>query len=136
MPAGKDFLDVVWRLHPESLEFIEGVGEAVAFAKDVQIVKEGDEADAMYLILEGSVRVVRKKRVLAVLSKQRSFGEVAMLTQSTRSADVFADTEEVRVLRITQNNLADLSRNNPRIALQIYRILAESLAQGIKTLVN
>lgn len=136
MATGKSFLDVVWRLHPEALEFVEGVGEAVTYKKDEQIVKEGEDATAMFLILDGSVRAVRKKRVLAILGKHRSFGEVAMLTNTTRTADVFADSEEVRVLKITRENLNDLNSNNPRLALQIYRILSESLAHAIKTLVN
>lgn len=135
MPAGRDFLDVVWRLHPEALEFIEGVGEAVTYQKDAQIFAEGEEGTAMYLILEGAVRIKRKKKVLAILGVHRSFGEVAMLTQSRRSADVFADSE-VRLLKITPDNLNNLSKNDPRIALQIFRILAESLAESIKTLVN
>jgi CRP-like cAMP-binding protein len=135
MPASRDFLDVVWRLHPEALEFIEGIGEPVTFQKDAQIFAEGEDGTAMYLILEGAVRVMRKKKVLAILGPQRSFGEVAMLTQSKRSAHVFADSQ-VRLLKITQANLANLSKNDPRVALQIFRILAESLAQGIKALVN
>lgn len=135
MPAGRDFLDVVWRLHPEALEFIEGLGEAVSFQKDAQIFAEGEDGTAMYLILEGAVRVKRRKRVLAILGPHRSFGEVAMLTQGKRSADVFADSQ-VRLLKITQDNLNNLSNGDPRVALQIFRILAESLAQSIKTLVN
>lgn len=125
----------MWRDHPQALEFIEGLGETITYQKDEQIFAEGDDGTAMYLILDGSVRVKRRKRVVAILETHRSFGEVAMLTQSKRSADVFADSE-VRVLKITQANLANLSQNDPRLALQIYRILAESLAQGIKNLIN
>lgn len=132
MPAGRDFLDVVWRLHPEALEFIEGLGETVTYQKDDRIFSEGDDGTSMFLILDGSVRIKRRKRVVAILGTHRSFGEVAMLTQSKRSADVFADTE-VRVLKITQDNLNHLSQNDPRLALAIFKILAESLAQGLKT---
>src|SRR5205823_408988 len=121
---------IVWKLHPEALEFIEGVGEALSIPAGAAIVREGEESDAMYLILEGSVRVERAGQAVATLDKLRSFGEIAMLTGAPRTADVAAQTD-VRVLRITRDNLNTLSQNNPRIALQIFRSLAESLARSL-----
>jgi CRP/FNR family transcriptional regulator, cyclic AMP receptor protein len=129
------YLEIEWKLGPESLEFIQGVGEIQLFNAGDRIVSQHDQGDAMFLIIEGSVDVIRDigvgQQFLAKLERNRSFGEVALLTNSPRTASVTAQTK-VRVIKITKENLAHLSAENPRIAMQIYRILAESLAQSLR----
>lgn len=129
------YLEIEWKLGPEALEFIQGVGEIQIFNSGDRIVSQGDHGDAMYLIIEGSVDVIRDigvgQQFLAKLENKRSFGEVALLTNSPRTASVVAQTK-VRLIKITKENLSHLSIENPRIAMQIYRILAESLAQSLR----
>jgi CRP/FNR family cyclic AMP-dependent transcriptional regulator len=129
------YLEIEWKLGPEALEFIQGVGEIQVFNAGDRIVSQHDQGDAMFLIIEGSVDVIRDigvgQQFLAKLERNRSFGEVAFLTNSPRTASVTAQTK-VRVIKITKENLAHLSAENPRIAMQIYRILAESLAQSLR----
>jgi CRP/FNR family cyclic AMP-dependent transcriptional regulator len=129
------YLEIEWKIGPEALEFIQGVGEIQIFNAGDRIVSQHDQGDAMFLIIEGSVDVIRDigvgQQFLAKLERNRSFGEVALLTNSPRTASVTAQTK-VRLIKITKENLAHLSTENPRIAMQIYRILAESLAQSLR----
>jgi CRP-like cAMP-binding protein len=129
------YLEIEWRLDPEVLEFIEGVGEILTYGPGERIVTQGESAKAMYLILQGSVQVIRDiavgQQFLAKLERNRSFGEIGLLTHSPRTATVIAETA-VRLIKISSENLNRLSIENPRIALQIYRILAESLAQSLR----
>ncbi len=129
------YLEIEWKLDPEALEFIEGVGEVLMLNPGNRIVSQGEHGDAMYLILEGSVQVSRDigvgQQFLAKLERKRSFGEIALLTNSPRTASVVAETP-VRLIKISKENLSRLSVENPRIAMQIYRILAESLAQSLR----
>jgi CRP-like cAMP-binding protein len=129
------YLEIEWKLGPEALEFIQGVGEVQIFNAGDRIVSQHEQGDAMFLIIEGSVDVIRDigvgQQFLAKLERNRSFGEVALLTKSPRTASVIAQTK-VRLIKITKENLAHLSTENPRIAMQIYRILAESLAQSLR----
>jgi CRP-like cAMP-binding protein len=129
------YLEIEWKLGPEALEFIQGVGEVQIFNAGDRIVSQHEQGDAMFLIIEGSVDVIRDigvgQQFLAKLERNRSFGEVALLTNSPRTASVIAQTK-VRVIKITKENLSHLSAENPRIAMQIYRILAESLAQSLR----
>jgi CRP-like cAMP-binding protein len=129
------YLEIEWKLGPEALEFIQGVGEVQIFNAGDLIVSQHEQGDAMFLIIEGSVDVIRDigvgQQFLAKLERNRSFGEVALLTNSPRTASVTAQTK-VRLIKITKENLAHLSAENPRIAMQIYRILAESLAQSLR----
>jgi CRP-like cAMP-binding protein len=129
------YLEIEWRLDPEALEFMEGVGEILTFKEGERIVTQDEHGDAMYLILQGSVQVIRDigvgQQFLAKLERNRSFGEIALLTHSPRTASVIAETA-VRLIKIKYDNINRLSVDNPRIALQIYRILAESLAQSLR----
>jgi CRP/FNR family transcriptional regulator, cyclic AMP receptor protein len=129
------YLEIEWKLGPEALEFIQGVGEIQIFNPGDRVVSQHEQGDAMFLIIEGSVDVIRDigvgQQFLAKLDRNRSFGEVALLTNSPRTASVVATTK-VRLIKITKENLAHLSAENPRIAMQIYRILAESLAQSLR----
>jgi CRP-like cAMP-binding protein len=129
------YLEIEWRLDPEALEFMEGVGDILTFGQGERIISQGEAGDAMYLILQGSVQVIRDigvgQQFLATLERSRSFGEIALLTDSPRTASVIAETP-VRLIRISNDNINRLSVDNPRIALQIYRILAESLAQTLR----
>lgn len=133
--APRAYLDILWRDHPDALEFIEGVGDSLTFGEGECITAQDEEGSSMYLILEGSVKVQRStrsgNRVLATLDKHRSFGEISLLTGARRMASVIAVTP-VRVLKIGRENLDRLSAENPRLALSIYRILAESLALGLQ----
>ena len=129
------YLEIEWRLNPEALEFIEGVGDVLTYGQGERIVTQGETGNEMYLILQGSVQVMRDIEVgqqfLAKLGHNRSFGEIALLTHSPRTATVIAETP-VRLIKISSENINRLSIENPRIALQIYRILAESLAQSLR----
>ena len=64
-----------------------------------EIVKQGSPGDAMYLVLEGEVRVrlmiAGKESVLATLAAGEFFGEVALFDHGPRSADVVANEDSL-----------------------------------------
>jgi CRP/FNR family transcriptional regulator len=63
------------------------------------IFKEGEKADALYILREGQVKVYKKEgehqKHLAVLLKNDVFGEMALIENSTRTASILPlqDTE-------------------------------------------
>jgi CRP-like cAMP-binding protein len=124
------YLEIQWWLNRESLELIEGIGEAVKYNPGECITSQGEEGNSMYLILEGNVRILRGGQLIAKLDRLRSFGEVSMLIHSRRMATVLADSP-VRVLRISRENLERITREKPELAAQVYHLLAESLAQTL-----
>src|SRR5437667_67257 len=69
-----------------------------------EIVKQESPGDAMYLLLEGEVRVRMmiggKERVLVTLAPGEFFGEVSLFDHGPRSADVVANKESL-LLRIS-----------------------------------
>src|SRR4051812_16776233 len=76
----------------EQLERFLHLMEIQPVAQWEQIVKQGDPGDAMYLVLEGELRVrlmiQGKETILAVLSAGEFFGDIALFDSGLRSADV------------------------------------------------
>jgi glutaminase len=95
------------------------------------VLRIGEPADALYLLMRGEVSVVvplpqgGSKR-LATLSAGMSFGEAALLHGGTRTADVTADTD-VECLVLDTAAFAQLEAGQPRLAaLLLHNLLRQS----------
>src|ERR1043165_2160388 len=55
--------------------------------KEVDLFKEGDIGNCMYIIFIGSVRIHKGGQTLAVLNDRDFFGDLSLLDTETRSAD-------------------------------------------------
>jgi CRP-like cAMP-binding protein len=90
------------------------------YEKDEYLIKDGSEDTSFFILLKGSVDVFKKTKEhpLASLSAGNSFGEIAFLTGSKRTANVIAK-ETVIVLKVDRsmfdrldNNLKDKFKDN------------------------
>src|SRR5258708_2915596 len=77
-------------------------GELVEAQSGEVIIQRRDPGDALYFVLSGTVRarlfVGRDEKILASIPAGEFFGEIAMFTQSPRTADVVA-ADYTRLLR-------------------------------------
>ncbi len=93
--------------------------EPVSFPFGAVIVREGDEADAFYVLATGSARVVKlgehgDEVPLNVLKCGDSFGEMALLSETVRTATVRASSP-VQALRLGKSVFAALTRSHPQV---------------------
>jgi len=96
------------------------------FAAGVEIVREGDSGDSLYLITEGRVEVETRddagERVsLGSLGPGDFFGEISLLTSRPRTATVTASTD-LEALELSRASLVSLRAAYP----DLERALAES----------
>jgi CRP/FNR family transcriptional regulator, cyclic AMP receptor protein len=100
-----------------------------------EIVKEGSPGDAMYLLLEGEVRVrliiAGKESILATLCAGEFFGEVALFDHGPRSADVVANTNCV-LLRIPTAAFQKLVQQVPELAAPFLYAIGRTLISRIR----
>ena len=102
--------------------------ETVLFPFGAVIVREGDEADAFYVLAAGSARVVKQGEhgdevALNVLRRGDSFGEMALLTETVRIATVRASSP-VQALRLGSSVFAALTRSHPEVR-EAFQTLAD-----------
>ena len=91
----------------------------VSFSFGSSIVQEGEEADAFYVIVSGSARVLKKKEdgeevSLNTIQGGDAFGELGLLEDTTRSATVRA-SGPVEVLRLDRSVFKALTQLNPEV---------------------
>jgi len=90
------------------------------------VFSEGEEGDALFLVIEGSVRVHRDAQILAELAERECFGEMAILDAAPRSATVTA-RDRCRLLRLSRQDFQDLMGEKPELALGIIQVLSRRL---------
>jgi len=92
------------------------------------VFAHGETADAVYLVLEGTVTVFRDKvgsplQLLARVGPGELLGELSLFDETSRSASARATTE-CRLVRIPRDPLLNLLRTEPRLALRIQNTAA------------
>jgi CRP/FNR family transcriptional regulator, cyclic AMP receptor protein len=96
------------------------------FAPGSVIVRAGDAGRSFYVLLDGSAKVNRAGRRSLRLNAGAFFGEMALIDDSPRSADVVAEGE-VLALTIDRSGFAKLLRAEPALAQALLRTLAARL---------
>jgi CRP-like cAMP-binding protein len=90
------------------------------------IFSEGDPGDALYLVLDGKVRVQQEEKLIAELSERTCFGEMDLLDSSPRSATVTA-VSDTNLLKIARDEFHEILTEKPEIALGIIKVLSRRL---------
>ena len=96
------------------------------FAPGEVIFREGDKADKMYVVLSGEVEVRRQGTVIDMLAQGATFGEMALIDGSPRSATVVAKTSS-EVAAINEKTFVLLVDEMPYFALSTMRNLVDRL---------
>lgn len=90
------------------------------------LVREGDPGDALCIIVEGTVEVIKDGRAVAQMTGGDFFGEISLIDGKPRSATVVA-VEDTVLLMLSASDFQELL-NIPLVA----RAALESLAQRLR----
>ena len=91
----------------------------------------------MFLVLEGELRssimIGDKESILSTIPAGEFFGEISLLDQGPRSADVFANLDSV-LLKISAASFSNLIREAPALATPFLFALSRSVVGRVRVL--
>jgi len=100
-----------------------------------EVIKLGQPGGAMFLVLEGQVRVRlminNHETILATLEAGEFFGETSLFDEGPRSADVVANSDCV-LLKISHHNFVKLAKECPEVATPFLLGMGRTLAARIR----
>jgi glutaminase len=120
------------------LKAVEKGNDRKHFKGGEKIIVTGDDADSLYVLLQGSVQIelplpdgtIKRQ---SVFSAGMSFGEMAFIDRSVRSADVVT-LEPSECLILSRQHVDQLSRISPsakeKLLTNVARILSANLRQA------
>ena len=93
------------------------------------VFEEGTTSDRVYIIQDGTVEFIRGQRVVGRRSGGMCFGELGAIDHLPRSATARVVKGPATILSISSNVLAE---RNGKVALKLYRNLANALASQLR----
>jgi len=114
-------------LNEEELKQISLITELVSYPENKTVFRQGDEGEALYVILEGKTELRKnfknKEQKITTISKGYIVGEMSFLTESRRSATLKTLTY-VKALKISKKQFKKLLHEEQSLAAYkiIYRM--------------
>ncbi len=95
------------------------------------IVRQGERGDTMYTVVQGNVGVMVGGREVATFGPGEHFGELALVDELPRSADIVAKND-VRLLAIDRASLREFCMLEPALGNQILWKLSTTLGDRLR----
>ena len=116
-----------------ALDFFKAAGKPEKVPAGKAFFTENEKArpllfmrDKMYLLLDGEVDLVARRKTIGTVKKGQIFGEMASITHAPRSASAVAETD-CQLLPIHRTAFLMLVKTNPDFAESLLASLAERL---------
>ena len=118
----------------DEFALISSVAQTRRFPKNSVVLRKGDLSNALYVVHSGVVKVVLgdadgREVILALLRVGEYFGEMALIDEYPRSADVIA-MENSQLIVISKSSFVGCLERNWGMALGIMVGLAQKLRQA------
>jgi HEAT repeat protein len=115
----------------EQLEVVDRLLQEVQFLEGEVIVREGEPATELFVLVEGRVAVYKAWQTPAeerrgIMEPVSYFGEIAILDDAPRSATVVA-LGDARLFTLGSARLKELVLQSPEIAFEIFPVLTERI---------
>ncbi len=111
--------------------------EVVKVAPFGVVVNKGDHGDSLFMVLEGEVRarvmIDGRETTLSTMGVGECFGELAIVDQGPRSADVIANQPSV-LIKVSDAALKKMLAEAPALAAPFALALARVIAHRVRVL--
>ncbi len=117
------------------LSFLAKRMTVVSFPKGAVLFQENDSGDSLYIVLSGTVRILKSntalrdadKNTLAFLNRGDVLGEMALLAGEPRTNTAIVDTT-AELLVLSKRDFDAILEKNPTMGVHLSRILSSRLA--------
>ncbi|GAV19561.1 CRP/FNR family transcriptional regulator, cyclic AMP receptor protein [Mariprofundus micogutta] len=125
-------------LNESELKAVASLASSIDIRKKSIVVQEHDPGDSLFVILSGEVKISTystegREVVLALLGKGSFFGEMSLLDEEPRSANV-TTMEDSKFANIRRRDLVPLMMDQPAIALKLLAEVASRLRKTSRVL--
>jgi ATP/ADP translocase/HEAT repeat protein len=119
-------VDIFSRCSVDDLAALSAIASERRYTMGSLIYRENDPGEALYVIVEGQVRIDKAGKAVLHLRAKESFGETSLLDGDPRPADALALTE-VRVLAIDRQDFLDLVSDRPELLKGLFGAVTRHL---------
>ncbi len=120
----------------DKLRLLADISEEATYAGNQQIFAEGEQWDALYVIVSGQVGIQRRTPEnadaiihLATLGPGECFAEMSLFDDAPYSADAVA-IEPAELLLVRQDPLVAVIKQHPDLAVSLFKVLSQRLRQA------
>ncbi len=117
--------------NPEDLEKLKSISERKCFEASQTVFRECEQADSMFVVELGSVRIIRNAEDMVVFGRGETFGEVAFLDGGVRQGTAVT-LEKTHLIEIPYNALRELLKDNPSMAVEFYAAAARLTSKKLR----
>ncbi len=119
-------VDVFENTTTGDLAFIAAITEEYNYDTDYVIYKEGDPSDALYIVVDGLVRVSHNEQKIMDAGKKDVMGTWALFDDEPRVATA-KTLEPTHLLRIDRDDFYDLLSDHTRITQGVLKTMSKRL---------
>lgn len=124
-------------LDAQSVEKLAGVATLGRAQAGERLVQAGSSSGSVYLLVRGEVSVTidlpgQEHARLATHSAGMAFGQMALVGEAVRTADVTADTD-VEYYEVRREDIEALGEADPHFLAAVFRNVAEDLAAQMRS---
>jgi CRP-like cAMP-binding protein len=116
-------VDVFSHVSTEQLAYVAAITEEVSYLENDTIFEAGQPSDALYLVLEGVVRLHRDGEEITTAKAKDAFGTWSLFDDEPRVATATA-VEDSRLLRIDREEFHDLLSDHTEITQAVLKNIA------------
>jgi len=98
---------------------------------DEKVFTAGEPGDAMYVVTQGSVRLVQGESTVVELTRGQHFGEMALIERSTRSLSAIASAG-TRLVVVHRKEFVELIKREPASATKMLWSFVQVLGQRLR----
>ena len=114
------------------LQWINEITREKKYKAGQTVFRENDVGDSLYIIISGSVRVLKgdNQVILQILEERETFGEMSILDQEPRSATVEVQ-KDATLLAIKRDDFQRLLLARPQLAFSLFRTISRRLREAV-----